>query len=182
MGYSRAVNWTVIALLLLSEGGATILFLVPIYKSRFSDARKLALRSSISSIASMLSSLGHVSGTPQLGVWLSALTCFPAQYLYLPIAGGAVQAWIYALISIADGACLSSPPLRRTRLTSRTLDSHLQRLHHVHPHSARLQLIRRTHRHLPSGPLILGRTNEQRRRHSPAFGTHARRAGHGGAG
>ncbi|ORY88447.1 hypothetical protein BCR35DRAFT_329992 [Leucosporidium creatinivorum] len=82
IGYSHALSWGLIGGLFATEGGATLAFVLPIWRSSFSNARTLARRSTISSTAALLSSF--------------------ANYLYLPLVGGSVQAWIYAACVVGD--------------------------------------------------------------------------------
>jgi len=89
IGYSHALSYGLIGALFATEGSATVAFLLPIWRSSFSNARALARRSTISSIVALLTSLGN--------------------YLYLPLVGGSVQAWIYACCILGDSECSICP-------------------------------------------------------------------------
>lgn len=83
IGYHRAVSYSIIAVLVVSEGGATVLFLIPIWRSSFTNARALAKRSSWTAAACVLSSLANVSFGDEPATGLSSLISFRSTSTFL---------------------------------------------------------------------------------------------------
>lgn len=108
IGYSHALSYGLIGALLATEGSATVAFVLPVWRSSFSNARALARRSTISSTVALITSL--------------------ANYLYLPLVGGSVQAWIYAVCILGDSELSTLPivrPLANPRRPTVTLNAYV---------------------------------------------------------
>lgn len=111
VGDDLLASVSIIVVHVATEGVAAVLFLLPIFRSKFPEAKRLAKRSAISTVVSLVTSAINVSLPSRLcshsildSALFSAckLTSLPHQYAYLPLSGGSVRGWIYFSVAGLD--------------------------------------------------------------------------------